>query len=138
MGVPMASALICVPPSDLWSVWPMVEPLIDAAYAEVDQITPDVLSWLEAQKGLLWIATDGLRVFAACTTSLERRRSGLACRIVACTDESGVSEWKRHLPAIEQYARREGCVKIEVSGRQGWSRVLPGYAPKTVSLEKRL
>lgn len=135
----MTATLVCVPPSDVWTLWPAVEPLIDAAYAELDMLTPDVCGWLEAQKGLLWVVTDGVNVIAAATTSLEPRRGGLACRVVAAGGPgTGLDFWKIHIGAIERYAKAERCYKVEIDGRQGWARVLSGYAPKAVSLEKRL
>jgi len=133
-----ASTLVCVPPDDVPKLWPAVEHLIDAAYAATDQITPDVLTWLLERKGILWVAVVGeLEIVAALTTSLEPRRGGLACRMVAASAD-GIDYCLPHLAAIEHYAIAEGCYKVEVSGRQGWGRRLPGYAPTTLSLEKRL
>lgn len=133
-----SSAILCIPPEQLPEIWPHVEKMIDDAYAAVDQITPDVRTWLIEEKGLLWIAVaENSKIVACLTTSLERRRGGLVCRMVAAAGED-IDYCLPHLEKIELYAVAEGCYKTEIQGRQGWSRVLPGYVPKTVCLEKRL
>lgn len=134
------STLVCIPPTDVPKVWPAVEKLIDDAYAAVDEITPDVRTWLIDGKGLLWVAVvddSDFEVVACLTTSLVHRRGGLALRLEASAGQD-IDHCLRHLEAIEQYALREGCYKVVLAGRQGWGRVLPGYVPKTVRLEKRL
>lgn len=131
-------SLICVPPSRVSEVWPVVFPLIDAGYAAVDELTPpDLMEWLSSEKGLLWIAEQDGRIVAALTTSLERKRSGLVCRMVGCGGTE-MNLWKDHHAQIEDYARSEGCVKVVSEGRPGWGRVLPGYRTTGLRLEKDL
>lgn len=129
--------VLCVGPGQLDEVWQHVSHFIDAAYRETDRTTPDLLPWLREGKGLLWVVWDGSLFVAAAITSLEPRLSGLSCRVMACGGE-GMSVWLVHLGEIEDYARREGCVKVWLEGRKGWSRALEGYRPFTVSMEKRL
>jgi hypothetical protein len=131
------SILYCVPPKEVPKFWPFVAQMIDDSHAAVDLPTPDVRTWLIEEKGLLWIAVLGLKIVGCLTTSLERQRSGLVCRMVSagadalqyCTD---------HQEEIEAYARAEGCSKMVFEGRPGWGKMLRGYAPKTVSFEKAL
>jgi hypothetical protein len=129
--------LLCVPPHMVDGVWPHVFPMIDAAYADTDDITPDVLTWLKAEKGLLWVAMRDDQLVAALTTSLVPMRSGLACRMVACGG-GALDAWRHHHATIENYAREEGCDRVVVDGRLGWSRILEGYSPQSVSLVKEL
>ena len=130
------SSLVCVAPSKVSDVWPHVEKMIDDAYAAVDQITPDVRTWLIEEKGLLWIAVaENSKIVAALTTSLVQRRSGLACRMVAAGGE-GIDYCLPHLDEIELYAEKEGCYKIVLEGRSGWKRVFTGYKPVSVKMEK--
>lgn len=132
------SKLLCVAPAQVPDVWPQVENMIDAAYEAVDQITPDVRTWLIEEKGLLWIAVaENSKVVACLTTSLERRRGGLACRLHAAGGE-GIDYCLDHLDEIELYAEHEGCYMVEIEGRTGWGKVLRGYVPRTVRLKKRL
>jgi hypothetical protein len=133
------SRLMCVPPAQVTYIWSAVAPMIDAAYAEMDLPTPDVRTWLLEERGLLWVAAYNGGVVACATTSIVEHRSGRCCRIVAAGGEgSGLELWKIHIGAIEAYAQAEGCVKVKFEGRQGWGRILTGYAPKSIALEKRL
>lgn len=133
------TTLVCVPPWDVDKLWHAVAPLIDDAYAAVDQPTPDVRSWLgTGEDRLLWVAVDReANIVAALTTSIEGRRSGRALRMVAASGRK-LDHCRLHLEAIEAYAKAKGCCKMEFDGRQGWGRALPGYVPKLVSFEKRL
>lgn len=131
--------LCCVPPPQVPNIWQAVEPMIEAAYAEMDLPTPDVRTWLMQERGLLWVAIGDERVVACATTSLVEHRSGKCCRIVAAGGNgSGLDLWRVHIGAIEAYARAEGCVKVKIEGRQGWGRILAGYAPRSIALEKRI
>lgn len=129
--------VLCVGPVQLDEVWLHVSHFVDAAYRETDRVTPDVLGWLREGKGLLWVVWDGTKFIAAAVTSLEQHLSGLACRVSACGGD-GMGTWLHHLSEIEDYAKREGCVKVWLEGRRGWSRALEGYRQFTVSMEKRL
>lgn len=131
------STLLCVPPLLVEGMWPLVAEMIDGAYAEMDDTTPDVKTWLIEEKGLLWVEMRERQVLAAMTTSLVPMRSGLACRMVACGG-GALDAWKHHHAIIENYARDEGCTKVICDGRLGWSRVLDGYVPRSVSLVKEL
>lgn len=132
------STLICVGPADVDRTWPLVSGMIERAYAETDLFMPDVVAWLKAGGGLLWIAADrNNRILAALTTSLEPRPSGLVCRLMAnCGHE--LDQWKGLMSQIEDYARSQGCVKVDFVGRRGWSRVFPDFALTKVVLEKVL
>lgn len=128
--------LMCVAPADVEAIWPAVSQMIDSAYAALDEVTPDVLSWLVAKKGLLWVLVVDQRIVAACTSSLVRYRGGLACRVVSVGGSQ--AQWVECIAAMERYAKDEGCYKVIFDGRRGWSRVLPGYEPVCVSFEKRI
>lgn len=128
--------LLCVPRPQIELLWPAVAPLIDEAYAALDEITPDVRTWLIEGKGLLWVLAESSNIFAAATSSLVQARGGLACRVVACGGSQG--DWQACLDKIERYATVEGCYKTVIDGRRGWERVLTGYRPMCVSFEKRM
>jgi len=130
--------LACVSPDKIDAVWPIVEPMIRSAYEAGDEIMPDdLVDWLKAGKGLLWLCIRENKVIAAMTTSLERKRSGLCCRMVCCGGVD-MNYWRACEDRIVEYARAEGCVKVRVEGRVGWARVLPGYKVERVHLEKAI
>src|SRR5882757_2894258 len=99
---------------DVPQVWPMVADMIDNAYAELDEVTPDVLPWLLADKGTLWVLSDGEKVIGAATTSFVMRRGGKALLVVACGGYQG--DWVGSLAEIEDYAWLEGCYKVSFNG----------------------
>lgn len=137
----MAEGLVCVPPADVPSVWPSVAEMIDAAFAKLDEPTPDYLPWLSDGKGLLWIYVRDGRAVAAATTSIQFGRQGLACRVVATggdSGEEGREMWAKCIAEIERYAKSQGCYKVQIDGRRGWKKLLTDYDPKCVSFEKRI
>ena len=97
------------------------------------------LSEIRYGKVLLWIAIeeDGGEIHAAMTTELVPMRPGLVCWMCQCGGDR-MLDWSRFHTEIEDYAKKEGCVKVILRGRSGWRRILPGYSVKTVQLEKTL
>lgn len=132
------SPLICIPPDQIDAAWKLVESYLRSGYAACDEFMPENLrEWLSEERGQLWIYTKGGIIFAAMVTSLERRPSGLVCRLGA-TGGMNLLMWRECEARIVEYARAEGCVKTVIEGRPGWSRVLPGYTTKRIILEKVL
>lgn len=132
----MVSA-VCVSPDQVAIFWPHVRGHIEAAYAAADEFLPaDLLDDLEAGRRLLWIATDGVTVFAAALTGLISAPSGLKCELQACGG-TDVGRWHPAIATIEDYARREGCTGLVIRARRGWQRLLEGYTTTAVILSKR-
>lgn len=130
--------LLCVGPDELDAAWQIARPFIESGYSALDEFMPeDMLEWLRAGKGLLWLAVEGGRVHAALTTSLEKRPSGLSLRMVSSGGDNLPLMLECEKVLVE-YARREGCVKITAEGRNGWARTLPGFRRTRVHLEKVL
>ena len=136
----MSVIVACVNPEMAGDVWPRVQDLIDAGYAAGDDFMPDdMLDRIASGKTLLWIAIDETSgvIHAAMTTELIPMRSGLVCWMCQCGGDR-LRDWSGFHTQIEDYARKEGCVKTLLRGRAGWQRVLDGYTVKTVQLEKAL
>lgn len=130
--------LICVAPEMVADVWPIVAKMIDDGYAATGEPTPaDLMVWLKAGKGQLWVSVFEGVIVAAMTTSIVIRRHGLALRMICCGG-SGMALWKQCHRQIEEFAKAEGCDRVLSEGRPGWSRVLDGYKVTAVTLEKRL
>lgn len=137
----MTEGVCCVPPSDVPTIWPMVAGMIDAAFAKLDEPTPDYLPWLVEGKGLLWVYIRSEGIVAAATSSFQEGRAGKTCRVVAVGGDSGHegrAMWRRCIAEIERYAKTQGCYKVVIDGRHGWMRILSDYHPKCVSFEKRI
>jgi hypothetical protein len=133
-----ARDLICVPPDQLDAAWKLAAPFIESGYEALDEfMPPNMLSWLKAENGLLWIGVKGGKVVAALTTSLERRPSGLCLRMIASGGDD-LDHMKICEESLVKYARAEGCAKISAEGRNGWARALPGYKVTRAYFEKVL
>ena len=128
---------------DVERVWPFVEPHIVAACdAVTTEITPEFIhAEALADRRTLWaiIDTDDPFPFLAAFATGER----LTTRgRVVFIDVLGGRERQRWLEPclaeLEAQAKAMGAVSIEIEGRRGWKRVLPGYREVRVTLEKEL
>jgi hypothetical protein len=134
--------LVCVEPGRVHEIWPIVAPLLRRATARTGlsafaDIERDVL----AGGALLWLALSGersaLAIDAAASTCLQHTDAGKVCVVTACAGNN-MSRWLPLMPGIENYARDEGCKRVRIFGRKGWLRVLEGYRPKHIILDKEL
>lgn len=132
--------LICVPKDDVAKLWHgPVRDMLDAAFSASDVPMPDdLLEQLETGTRLLWlVVTPEAAIVAAMMTQLFEMRSGRACQMMECGG-GRLAEWKHMHIEIEEYAKREGCDRVMVTGRPGWAGVLPDYRTTAVILEKRI
>lgn len=97
----------------------------------------EVWAGLDRADMLLWLALRDRTPLAICVTMLSPYKFGLACRIILLAGKD-MDEWMSFLPRIEQYARDEKCVRMRVSGRKGWRKMLPDYDEPFITLEKVL
>jgi hypothetical protein len=117
--------------------WPVAAPLLMPAIAWSGDARPeDVEAELNAGRAQLWIATDGVP-HVAVVTRLRSTEAGLVCEIWL-TGGRDRRAWLHFIAVIEAAARERGCIKIEIVGRRGWSRVLRDYRQTAVVLEKLL
>lgn len=127
--------LVYVPPERVGEFWPLARPYVSAAMeraslrtvagAEYDALTGQAQLWLAI--------TSDQQVIGAGVTEI----IGPACWIIAW----GSDDQKRCAPlleVIEEFARENGCARVRLCGRLGWQRVLPGFKPQAVVLEKEL
>lgn len=130
--------LVCVPPDRVNEFWPYTRHLILSAIRRTGLSDPaDVEMDVLNGDQLLWFAWSGNTIEAAATTQLTTIKDKQVCTLTAC----GGSDMRRWLPLfsqIEQYAKNEGCCCVRIYGRRGWQRVLEGYQPKHVVLERAL
>ena len=133
------TSLVCVPPDEVWKIWPgRVHELVDSAFARADVPMPDdIAEQLKYGTRLLWLVIDKDQILAALLTQLFPMRSGLVLKLLEGGGEK-MSNWLHLKSQIEDYAKREGCVRVIVEGRPGWARVLPDYEVVGVTLEKRI
>ncbi len=90
---------------------------------------------VHASASLLWLAWDGEKVHAAAVTQLTNHNDLKICTIVACGGEER-TRWLYLIGKLEEHARDEGCARVRICGRRGWTKALEGYRVRSVILEK--
>ena len=134
----MSAELVCIDPAQVERLWPLVSHHIRRAmerggmgrFADVEC---DVLG----ANAYLWLAIDAGAVLAAAVTQVTQRNDQRLCTIVAC----GGRDWARWgglIDGLEEYARAENCARMEIAGRPGWLRRLPGYRLRKIVIGKDL
>lgn len=85
----------------------------------------------------LWVVWDGT-VRAVLGTELHLSDTGFKqCSVRFCTG-AGVDAWVHLVGEMEQWAKREGCKRLNMWARKAWARKLPTYKMTHVLLEKDL
>lgn len=133
-----SASLVCVHPTDVARVWPLVAPLVVGAITRTNlchtlDVVPDVLSG----KAQLWLALAGDKILAAATTILRRTDRELICELTALGGRDR-KRWLSMLAPIEAWAKTEGAARVRFYGRPGWVRILENYSAKHVILERAL
>jgi hypothetical protein len=130
--------LSCVDPVQVPNIWPHVAHVIRRAMergglGRFEDVERDVLS----ANAFLWLAIESGSVLAAAVTQVTQAKDHRLCTIVAC----GGHDWKKFgglIAGLETYARVEGCRRMEIAGRPGWLRRLPGYKLAKIVIRKEL
>lgn len=135
----MAEVQLCaVDPTLLWQIWPIAAPYIEKAFKRNDHMMPDaLLHELRAGEKILWIASDGERVYGAIVTGIFQMNTGKLCKMLDCGGEE-MPQWLHLRATIEEYAKAEGCDRLLIEGRPGWQRLFPEFRLVGVILEKRI
>ena len=133
-----SAELSCVKPADVEKIWPHVSHLIAIAMerggmGRFDDVERDVLG----NNAYLWLAIDGSSVLATAVTKVTAEQDHRLCTIVACGGHAW-DRWGALIEGLERYARAEGCKRIEICGRPGWLKRLPGYRLAKIVIQKEL
>ena len=126
-----------VPSNKVRAVWPQVRPFIERALERDGCYAPeDIVDMLEARDAQLWVAVGGEGIAAALVTKINLYPRQKRCVLFLSAGE--LKAHLRHLPEVEAWAKAQGCDVVELNGRPGWERVMPGYRRALVTLEKDL
>jgi len=129
---------ILMPVSHVAQAWPLAVPFLSKA--EKAGALQSVAEWMRdclngtKQLWLLW-AQD--QCHGAGITSLIEAPQGKTCVIDGFAAQTG-SAWLPTLEVVEAWARSQGCVRVRVYGRVGWTEKLKDYALKGVILDRKL
>lgn len=132
--------IAAIPPALIDTYWSTVEHLVERFEHKTLLIAAETLKkQLKNAERQLWIAYADKRVLAIAVTYVYQTARGQICCIwAACGDLDEMSQVQRFESDIERWARDIGCSAMEIQGRRGWSRLLPGYKRTAIVLEKSL
>lgn len=125
-----------VPLDKFGLVWPIAAKYFEEAAEEIeDSFSLEFYrdSCLSG-KYLLWVSRDSK---AAAILEVSEYPKGQECDIVMLAG-TGITEWIEELDEIEAWAKRTGCNRMVLTGREEWVRVLKNYDVKTVTMVKEL
>ena len=131
--------LVAIPPEHLGEVFPMVRELLEkvAERSEGRYSVPGMLERFARPEWILCLAWDG-SVRAIVGSELYRDVSGMQCCMIRFATGRGAAGWTHLLAEIEDYARANGCQRLDMLARKGWAKHLPDYRMTHVALEKDL
>lgn len=129
--------LVPVPASDLHEWQDKISWHLDSFCANGIYRPEDLIADIQTGNRQLWLAWDG-KVKAVCLTAIAKDRLK-TCLVTHCAGED-FRTWAHMIQGIENWARAEGCKRIEAKTRPGWERPLKRYGLEKshVILEKRL
>ena len=129
--------LLSVPPGLLPRAWPVLGGLVARACDRrgCDQTEMSLLMACLAREATLIAILDdcGAPVAAGVTQVREHGDGRRSCWILALGG-SRARDWLGTLSQIEAGARTVHCETVEFVGRQGWERMLPGYAARACEM----
>ncbi len=117
---------------EFWTVWRKVRPLLDKALKRSDEYSlSDVLHF--AHSGL-WQMWHGDHCVAFTRIANYPQHTALII-ILAAGELEEIIDLEPH---VSDWGRQQGCKYVEIYGRRGWSRALPGFDEQATVFRKAL
>ena len=102
-------------------IWEYVEPFIKTGLERGSVFTLEqIREGLLTSNFQLWVWQKHEILAVLVTAVIDK-----AC-VLLCSAGTEMREWSQHIDLVEDWAKSNGCERIRVQGRKGWSRVL-GY-----------
>lgn len=127
-----------VSPEHLDLVWEEAAPLLEKALVNTDMALAFIQGQLRENLFQLWLGFDNDLMDTVMVTEIRQFEDYRVCYIWLL---SGLFEkWQEHLTTIEEWAKLNNCIAMEIDGRKGWERTLKpaGYNFWSVRLRKPL
>ena len=139
--------LVRIPTQELEKVWPLIEKDIKNALSYSSQLTDSEFVFEIAKKGKfqVWVLWDknkeqtNEKYFGVVITEIIKRKFGKVCHIYIMTGRQR-HKWQYLIKDIEEFAKKEDCLIMELIARPGWQKILNnfGYNRTHVVLEKKI
>lgn len=133
------TVLVPVPAPEIEANWHFAEPWVESAVREGALVSTaaDYKQKCLSRHAQLWLLSDHGQTVGAGVTEVFESPKGLTCAVpvLAATDFDVL---KALFDGLEDWARAEGCVRLEGFGRFGWVRALKehGWRPIAAVIEK--
>lgn len=120
-----------VPYTMIDHVWPRIEHYIvkTLLYSDNKYDLDSIKKCLLERDMQLWIALQGVNILSYTITRIVHYPKQQRLQIAFMGGEH-LNKWKHFVEDLMQWARDQGCVAIEASGRPGWERVWAPWGGK--------
>ncbi len=117
---------------EFWTVWRRVKPLLVKALERSNEYSvADVLHFAHTGDWQLWYGPNSV----AFTRIANYPQHTVLIIILAAGELEEIMDLE---PQVAEWGRDMGCKYVEIYGRRGWARALPGYEEQSVILRKAL
>jgi hypothetical protein len=126
-----------IPSERVQSARPWLMPFLEEFEREAQTMSAeDVFRQAASADAQLWSYYDGEKYRGVIATRIHPMARGSLCSIWVCYGLNAEELFDGMYQIIEDWAQSMGCYGIEIVGRPGWQRVLPGFKRRAVILEK--
>lgn len=139
--------LVRIPTKELDKVWGLIEKDIRKSLLYSGQLSDSAFVLQTAKEGKfqVWILWDKKqkttldKYFGLVITEIIQKPLGKICHIYMMTGRQR-NKWQHLIKDIEEFAKNENCLMLELIARPGWQKVLNnfGYKRTHVVLEKQI
>jgi hypothetical protein len=129
------SDLFCVHRHEVAAAWPDIERCISRV-RDVPWSLADVRGFLEDGRALAWGMRDGPAVLGFWIVRIEESYAAKFGLVWICAGDGLTVGLPAYREVIEPWFWSQGCEWIDINGRKGWKRAMPGYEEVAVTLRK--
>ena len=139
--------LVRIPTQELDKVWGLIEKDIRKSLLYSGQLSDSAFVLQTAKEGKfqVWILWDKKqkttldKYFGLVITEIIQKPLGKICHIYMMTGRQR-NKWQHLIKDIEEFAKNENCLMLELIARPGWQKVLNnfGYKRTHIVLEKQI
>lgn len=137
----MPTELVNFNKDEVEKVWPLAKELVQKACQTNGGFNAEhILEFLKEGTMQLWMAIDeNNKVICCCVTEIRQYPNFKVCDLRITTGEQ-FERWVDYMDNICEWAKSNGCKKMEVFARPGWERILKhkGFKKTHVQIEREL